>query len=257
MFQNTIPVFENKRLLKKEMLENLRDYPRNMFNIIFQNYSNGILNGCDLKAGDKNVKIQPGILYFKGIPYFLDQPYQVPCHSDGKLEYLKVRFLDRTLGAEKEEYLTQIYIDETEPDIAQEIELGRFKLQPGARLRTEYMDFDDYVTEFDTVNRIHVPYAAPEHSSILPQLLRRFAKDLLQLGTDNALDCAFCMNCLNEQDVVPYRMIKAYLDIRLEQEREYTNIRIYEALKSILREDGKKKGYAGNRNRKGQDLLML
>ena len=48
MFKNIYPLFERKRLLKKEMLENLRDYPRNIFQILYQSYSDGILSGCNI-----------------------------------------------------------------------------------------------------------------------------------------------------------------------------------------------------------------
>ena len=50
MFKNTYPLFERKKVLKKEMLENLRDYPRDVFHILYQDYSDGILVGCELKV---------------------------------------------------------------------------------------------------------------------------------------------------------------------------------------------------------------
>ena len=40
MFKNIYPLFERKRLLKKEMLEILRDYPRDIFQILYQDYCN-------------------------------------------------------------------------------------------------------------------------------------------------------------------------------------------------------------------------
>ena len=99
MFQNTYPVFEAKRLLKKEMLENLRDYPRNLFAVQYQNYSDGILFGCELKEAEAGLKIMPGILYYKGIPYFLEKPHMVSCQAEGKQVYLKVRFGDKAIGS--------------------------------------------------------------------------------------------------------------------------------------------------------------
>ncbi len=35
MFKNVYPLFERKRLLKKEMLENIRDFPRDIVDIFF------------------------------------------------------------------------------------------------------------------------------------------------------------------------------------------------------------------------------
>ena len=39
MFRNIYPIFESKKVLKKEMLENLRDYPRTLFDIQYRGYS--------------------------------------------------------------------------------------------------------------------------------------------------------------------------------------------------------------------------
>ena len=84
------------------------------------------------------------------------------------------------------------------------------------------MDFADCVTEFDTADRIHVPYASPRHPVIWPQLLKRFAAELLGTGTQDALDCAFCMGCMQQKENVPYDAVKTYLNVKQEKDREYT-----------------------------------
>ena len=257
MFQNTYPVFEVKRLLKKEMLENLRDFPRSLFDLQYRNYSDGILTGCDMKESETGLTILPGILCHKGVPYFLDKPYPVSCSAEGKLVYMKVRFWDKAVGAGGEEFLSQVTVDEQEPDAEQELELARFKLQPGARLRTEYVDFYDYETEFDTVNRIRVPYAAPGHPGIWPQIFQSFAKELLKHPVTNPWDSAFCLSCLQLTEAMPYDAVRAYLNARLGQDREYTNMQAYSALKSILRETGGREEEKGWSGKKEGTLLML
>lgn len=257
MFQNTYPVFEAKRLLKKEMLENLRDFPRSLFGLQYQNYSDGILAGCDIKGTQTGLTILPGILCYKGIPYFLDKPYPVPCRAEGNLVYVKVHFWDKAIGVGGEEFLSQIMVDEQEPDAEQELELARFKLQPGARLRSEYVDFYDYETEFDTVNRIHVPYAAPDHPGIWPRIFKSFAAELLRHSVTNSWDQAFCLNCLQLREAMPYETARAYFNARLGQDKEYTNMQAYRALKSILREAGGGGEEPGRPQKKEGTLLML
>lgn len=257
MFRNIYPVFEIKRLLKKEMLENLRDYPRNLFRIQCQGYCDGVLWGCDLEASDNGLKVLPGILCYKGIPYFQEEPCMVPCKANGKEAYLKVRFLDKTIGAEQEEYLSQVYADEQAPEPNYELELGRFKLQPGARLRTEYTGFHDYATEFDTVNRICVPYAALGRQGIWPQLLKCFAGEMMRLRIQDPWDCAFCLNSLQLREAMPYEAVRAYLNVRLGQEGEYTNEQVYNALKRILREAEGKEERPRRAENKEKKLLML
>ena len=257
MFQNIYPIFEKKRLLKKEMLENLRDYPRTFFDIQYQNYSDGILAGCDIKGTETGLVSLPGLLRYKGVFYFLNEPYPVPCKAEGKLTYLKVHFLDRAVGIGQEEYLSRIYVDERIPDSHCELELGRFKLQSGARLRTEYVDYYDYATEFDTMDRIHVPYAAPGKHGIWPQILKCFSRMLTDLSVQNPWDCAFCINCLQLKEAMPYEAVRTYLNMRLGQVREYTNEEIYGALRRILRETGGKAEHSGQPERKEKKLLML
>lgn len=257
MFQNICPLFEEKRVLKKEMLENLRDYPRDMFDIQHLEYSDGILVGCRLEADGAGIVVQPGILRHKGVPYVLRAACRISCRADGRLVYLKVRFMDKAIGSGQEEYLSQVYADGEVPDSDNEMELGRFKLQPGARLRTEYTDFYDFATEYDTVGRIHVPYAAPGGISIWPSILQRYAAALAETGTQNPWDCAFCLNGLQAKEAMPYGEIRAYLNARLGQSEEYTNEQIYAALRSILQEAEGKKQRPGKRTERPQGMLML
>lgn len=257
MFQNTYPVFEAKRLLKKEMLDNLRDFPREWFDLQYRGYSDGILTGCELEGYEGGLRIMPGILYHQGIPYFLKKPFDVSVQADGKLEYLKVRFLGKTIGAGQGEYLSQIYIDERIPDPSCELELGRFKLQVGARLRTEYVDFYDYATEFDTMNRIHVPYAALGQNGIWLQLLKCFAEELLHFPKHELADIAFCLNCMQLEKAMPYEAVKVYLNVRLRQDKEYTNLQVYSALKNILREAGGKESAIGGKIGKKEGTLLM
>lgn len=255
MFRNIYPVFETKKVLKKEMLENLRDYPRTLFDIQYRGYGDGILYGCGLESADTELMVLPGVILHKGILYFMEEPYVVPCGAQGTLTYIKVCFADRESGAGREEYRGQVCLDGQEPEPGRELELGRFKLQPGARLRTEYVDLGDYVTEYDTVNRIHVPYAAPGHAVVWPQVLKCFAGEMMRRRPRDPWDCAFCMGCMQAREAVPYEAIRSYLDIRLGQEQEYTNEQVYRALQRILREAGgdevRKTGRQDNR------LLMI
>ncbi|WP_310602172.1 hypothetical protein [Anaerosporobacter sp.] len=48
MFQNQYPHFEKDSILKAGMLVNLREYPRDMFALMYQDYSDGIIQECRL-----------------------------------------------------------------------------------------------------------------------------------------------------------------------------------------------------------------
>ncbi len=258
MFKNIYPLFERKRVLKKEMLENIRDYPRDILRIFYQDYSDGILTGCGLEVRDGVLVIRPGIVYFKKIFYVLEEAFEAPYEPTGTTVYVKIDFMDRVRGSEQEEYLSQVVLGGEEADSSHEMELARFKLQHGARLRNAYTDFFDYNTEFDTVNIIHVPYAAPGKSSICPQIMKTFAQELMRHPLQSPWDYPFCMNCLHAYGAMPYEEVRDYLRARTKQDdREYDNGEIYRMLERILKETSGREGANQKADQGGRGLLLI
>lgn len=51
MLTHIVPKFEKGRILKTEMLENLRDYPRSFLDIRYQDFSDGIITGMNVTVG--------------------------------------------------------------------------------------------------------------------------------------------------------------------------------------------------------------
>lgn len=257
MFKNIYPLFERKRVLKKEMLENLRDYPRDMFTFMFQEYANGILTGCRIEARMEKLVIHPGIVYHSGIPYFLDEPYSIPYHPTGTVQYLKIHFSDRTEGPGQEEHLTKVILDEEAAEDGCEMELVRFKLQEGAKLRDQHVDFFDHSTEFDTLQLIHAPYASPEQSSIAPQILKAYAAALMVYPLQNPWDCAFCLEAMKGR-ILPYEEICTYLNARMREPKAgYTNMEIYDSLRRLVLEVSGKEISGRRTERKERKLLLM
>lgn len=56
---------------------------------------------------------------------------------------------------------------------------------------------------------------------------------------------------------MPYEAVKAYLDLKLGQDGDYTNLQIYGALKNILRENGARGDIRGTRTEKGEKTLLM
>ncbi len=258
MFQNVSPLFENKRILTKSMLESLRDYPRSLFGILYQDYSDGILSGCGLSVRAEKLWVEPGILYRRRVLYLLEEPYGLEIQANGRNTYLKIYFEDRISGSQQEEYRSRLYLDGSPPDPEREMELARFKLQPGARLRDVWTDFEDYSTEFDTINRIHVPYAAPKRSSIFPEILKSFARELLVSPGKEPWDFAFCMNVLQTERAMSYEAVEMYVNLRLERQRSgYSSQEIYDSLRQILAESRGKERSPTAAGWEGRKMLLI
>lgn len=243
MFINMFPNFGKGRILKKEMLESLRDYPRDFLDICFKDYSNGILSGADVLVGGNRITVSRGVVKHSNRIYMLVKDYELSCQYTNAEVLIKIKFLDKTEAGDFKLYSTIVFIDENTAVEEDELELGRFKLREGAVLRSDYTDFFDLITEFNTINIINVQYAGMKESTMNPFVLREFSKILLDCSSENINDVIFAMQCLNsttvERDIIVY-----YISNRLGVEfKKYTNMEIYKYLCSIVKEvrSGKKR----------------
>lgn len=234
MFKYVYPQFEKKRLLRGEMLDQLRDYPKNYIEMSFHGYGDGIVTGCEVTWDSGRLTIAPGMVLCRDHLYMMEAPYQMECLALDRLRYLKIQFL----AEEREEGCivgnTRMSLDEEKPNQACEIELCRFRLQEGAKLRDTYEGFEDFSTLYDTVNLIHVPYAAEGESTLNPVLLKTFAKEMMQKESGEVMDYIFSMNVLSSSGHVPVELIQEYLNGRIGEKME-GNLNLYRSLLDVLK----------------------
>ena len=238
MFLDLYPNFKKGRILKKEMLESLRDYPRNFIDIRFKDYSDGVVVGAEILIEEDCLTITSGIVKHGGRMYMLENDCQIPYRATGEEILIKIQFKKEDVHADFISYGTEIFLDEDVRIKQDELELGRFKLKPGARLRSEYQSFADFATEYNTVNIIHVKYSGFRKSTLNPAILRYFATEILKSGSvnPNPYDIAFSMQCMN-QGIVDRELILHYIANRLGKGyKEYSNGQIHKYLGSILEE---------------------
>ncbi len=255
LFKNIFPKFYKGRILKIEMLENLRDYPRDFTDIYFDRFSNGIICGGNLIIGEKEITITKGIIKYNKKLYMMKNETSIPYCAWNKECVIKVKFSDEDVEKDFDINGTEIYIDEDTNIEKHELELGRFKLKEGAMLRDDYVDFEDFSTEYNTVNIINVEYAAPNRSTIHPNILKYFSTAILKNKVNNSQDIAFAMRCMNE-DAVDRILILLYISSRLGMEyKEYSNKQIYKYLCQILREG--ESGIRRTENRRNRQSKII
>ncbi|TYQ16927.1 UNVERIFIED_CONTAM: hypothetical protein Cloal_3508 [Acetivibrio alkalicellulosi] len=236
MFANIFPNFGKGRILKKEMLENLRDFPRNFLDIYYKDYSNGIISGAEVCIGGNTITILKGIIKHDDRIYILDKEFDMPYYPTNKEVLIKIKFLDNALEGDFNVYESKIFIDENSEVGENEIEMGRFKLREGALLRSEYRDFYDFSTEFNTVNIINVEYSCLKKSTISPVILKYFSNIIFKHGSENIYDVSFAMQCMNE-NLIDRQMILYYISNRLGIDyKDYSNMQIYKYLTTIVKE---------------------
>ncbi len=258
MFQYDYPQFEKKRLLRVEMLDKLRDYPKNFLDLSFQDFGDGVVSGCDITWDDGRLTISSGMVLWKKNLYFMEQPFVMDCRAEDKIRYLKVQFLAEIREAGKITGNTRIFLEDKKPDPACEMELCRFRLQEGARLRDSHENLQDYSTEFDTVNLIHQPYAAAGESTLNPRIIRQFSKEMFKCRPSDPYDISFSTTALANHGHVTVELIREYLSIRQGDEYgEKGNASIYRGLLEVLRtqKSGEIKRGQGSQGKRGMMLL--
>lgn len=228
------PLFQSKKVLKSTQLEQLTDQTFSLPNCFYYKFSNGIMSGFEIAVEKDNIIVSPGVFRYNHEMFVIDQDILIAYQANDTLMYLKLCFVGTKSTGEEEENEFYITLDEL-PSTKSDIELCRFRLQKGAKLRTKYDDFDDMSTEFDTVNLIHSPWSNQGCATLNPAILKRFAKEMMGLQNNKSIDVQFCMQILCSSFAMPMEGILSYFCFRDDMEMEnLTNIQAYKKLRAII-----------------------
>lgn len=235
MFSNTYPLFKPGRILKIEMLEELRDFPREILDISFKEYCNGIISGCNIEVNNDYIIVTKGIIKHQDMIYILKENYTIPYESTNQVQVLKIRFLGETINKDFIKLESEIFLDDNLQINMDEMELCRFKLKKGARLRNNYVDFRDMSTEYDTVNIINCPFSSYGTSTLSPKILRSFGKEVLKCTNISSFDISFAMTCLQSKEAIDSELTKTYIESKLKTIiRQSSNDCLYNKFLEIL-----------------------
>ena len=217
MFHDSYPMFSRDMILKAEMLENLKMYPRNFFEVIYKNYSDGVIAGADLEIiNGKSISVQPGIIKYNGVLYHLEERMLLENYEIGKEQVIRVHFKEREEDVYELRNETVVDICSPEEMGEHDIELGHFVLKDGAILRQDYQDFKDMSTTHNTINVLNVPYAMTGGESTLsPVVMYQFAKEMLNCNLTDGYDISMTILCMQQQPISRY-LIEKYLAHRID-----------------------------------------
>jgi len=235
------PLFTKGRVLKKESVEYLRDFPYDMASLAYEGYSDGILSGFSIRSsGDEEcIHVSRGALKYHG------DIIAVPESTVGMAEYGESLYVVLTIGKCRETLDSKVRsIDlraaRGEPRADDEVELGRFCLNSGAILRTEYDSFSDLRTPENTLDITRAPYAGYGAPTLHPTVLKTFAQAVMAYSQEPA-DLAFAMTCLNT-GVVHKGSIQWYIAKKADRPyEEFSLAALYEKLEELLPQGGVKR----------------
>ena len=91
--ENRYPLFETGRILKKEALEVIRDYPRDLLDILYEGYTDGVIRGLRLSSDheNRNLIIGKGLIKLKGEVYQVNKEIKVVYTHTEQRRYLRLK----------------------------------------------------------------------------------------------------------------------------------------------------------------------
>jgi hypothetical protein len=168
------------------------------------------LFGFDISYADESLHISKGALKYGGNIVVVTGIALKIADYDQQL-YIRLSIGKRR---ETDDYIMcpiEVRTGRDRPTIANEIELGRFNLNPGAILRCKYDSFADMRTRENTLDITQVPYAGIESPTLHPAVIQEYARSLLKFSADPN-DAAFAMICLNggavQKNVIQWHIAK-------------------------------------------------
>ncbi|MCI8379900.1 MAG: DNA and RNA helicase [Lachnospiraceae bacterium] len=231
------PLFCKGRVLKKESLEALRDFPVRFARLGLSDWADGVLFGYDIsyecgrEGNGGQLVIDAGAVWQEGEIVLTEQKI-LPFDKYDQPAVVRLRLYPASYTDDFYVRPYELCLEGGEPEDGG-LELGRFRLSEGAELRKEYRDLQDFGTAYNTLNITGIPYAGPGGTTVSPVLLRAFAHTVMESDSAGSLDVNFALLCLNHPPVSRECVLR-YVSRRLcTPYRELTHGEIYERLVRI------------------------
>lgn len=256
MLEITYPYFNKDRILKKDMLENMRDYPRDVVDVYNEKLSDGIVCGLTPTVDRDIITFSKGIIKYKSRMYVIHDSNSISYKETDSEVVIKLNFYDEIRNKDCLSQFMDIEIDSSQNILDNQIELGRFRLKKGAYLRSNYQDLYDFTTNYNTINIVNVLYSGVGEPTINNLILKYYAKAVLSTRTQNNMDMTFSMLCLNS-DRVERGVINNYIAYKLEEEiKPLTNEELHQKLVEILGNIKKENSGLRRKRAMGQKIIV-
>ena len=218
-----VPVFEHGLILKKHMLEALRDYPIQYVNTIFSEMANGVIVGLDVElTEDESFVVGAGIVKIGGKVFILDNSEKIDFFEQKNYVYLNIVQDNQVDGIY---YKCEIVQKNIEDNSLFEL----FRYVKNAEVK-KYSSVYDLFS--DTTNRIDQRKLLSSKvggSTLINDYFVLYGKELLKKENLGVKDCIFAYQCLNRINDI--EIVKEYFQLE-----EVDNEAVIMAMKNKLEE---------------------
>ena len=205
------PAFERGRIMKKELLWALRDYSYSALQLQYKDYPDGIIQGCGIRIEQNILCITPGIIKCQEFIFLLADEERIEYAPTEEYISLKFRLVKKEVLADYTRYITEFALEESIDRKRNEIEICRFRLKEGAELRTDYQDFYDIQTKYDTINLADATWAASGGNTLSKEVTDYFARKVLECEGAETQDVQFAYFLLQSREAVSYDILLDYI----------------------------------------------
>lgn len=209
--EHIYPAFERGRIMKKELLGALRDYSYTALQLQYAGYPDGILSGCRIRTDEHFLYIAPGIIKCRDFLFLIAEEEKLPYFSADYYVSLKFCLLKKEVLPDHTSYITEFRLDKKLEREQNELELCRFKLKKGTKLRTDYNDFFDIQTEYNTVNLANAAWSAAGGNTFSKEITDYFARKVLECEQAETGDIQFAYFLLQSKTAVNYEILMDYI----------------------------------------------
>lgn len=236
MFRREDVKFRSHTVLKADMLSLSCKAPMEYLELQYSGWADGVLCGAQIIVGDNELTVQPGIILYQGNLFRMTESTQIPYEANGRNMKLQLHFGECRETEAGKFYEADLSITEETERRAGDMELVRFCLQEGAKLRDQFKNFEDIGTQFNTLNYIHAECAGYKEPALSLVVLSEYVKEASKCAGTDAVDFAFFMECYRGQNV-SRASVRLYLQQKLQKriEQDAKNQDLYEGLKQVLR----------------------
>ena len=236
----------------------LRDYSFSHIQMEYQEYGQGIIQGCQVQVQESELVVGSGMIKYGGFICLMMEQQRIEYGPEEQAQYLKLEIETDRRSSDYIVYQIQLFLDLKGKQKNNEFELCRFNLRKGAQLRDHYKDFFDMETEYDTINVLHADWGGLGGGSIAPAVTRYFAECVLENKNSLSDDRSFSYFSLSQTGAVPVKILTDYCSHRtgMFPEDKRDAVGIYRSLCVIL--DNIQKGKeARDRDKKERHRILV
>lgn len=239
MFAKIDLLFTDGRILKKEGLESLRDYPREYLDILYDKYEDGIIEGLIPVEKNGMIQISPGIVKYRGHIYKSKEYIELKIHeyNDKSVIIVKLRFNDLAVMISKKIRSTEIQITRDFEIREDEIEIFRYIDNLEVNWNQKQKNFFEMLDKTISPDFSFRKCSTKSGIGLDILLIEKFIDSLVKLRRKKEVDI-WIISIFNSKNI-SNQILEEYIALRNESKvlKDRTNQEILESLKNILRGD--------------------